>query len=128
MIIRVFFFTIFLPHIGRADFFERVFHNIEETRTDISQDIVGYSNDLDAFFSRNRTLYTRNATNIRLSNASSLLEGQGYQNDFDIRIRLKLPRTEDKLQFEFDQAVDDFQTGTSSYRSTRSSERDSGRQ
>lgn len=92
-------------------FFSRLFTEIEDTREGMSTFLVDKSNEIDLLFANPNYLATRNTTNLRLSNIAGVAEDEGFINDFDVSFKLNLPRSQDKLQFQFDQAVDDFRYG-----------------
>lgn len=94
---------------------EDLANGIEDQREYLSEQLMDVSNEIDVYFSNTQYLKTRNATNLRLSNESNFIEDTGYENNFDIALRLKLPRSEDKLQLEVDQQVDELQQGGSNY-------------
>lgn len=88
---------------------------LEQQREILSEQLLETSNDIDVYFSNTNYLKTRNATNLRLSNESNFIEDTGYENNFDIALRLKLPRSQDKLQLELDQQVNELRDGGSDY-------------
>lgn len=94
---------------------EKVAQEIEEQREYLSDQLMDVSNDIDVYFSNTTYLKTRNATNLRLTNESNFIEDTGYENNFDIALRLKLPRSENKLQLEIDQQVNELRQGGSDY-------------
>lgn len=94
---------------------EKLANSFEDQRQFLSDQLVDVSNDIDVYFSNTNYLKTRNTTNLRLSNESNFIEDTGYENNFDIALRLKLPRSQDKLQLEIDQQVDEFQRGGNEY-------------
>lgn len=94
---------------------EKLAKGFEEQREFLSAQLLEASNDIDVYFSNTNYLKTRNATNLRLSNESNFIEDTGYENNFDIALRLKLPRSQDKLQLEIDQQVNDLQRGGNDY-------------
>ena len=95
----------------KPNFFRRIFSGIEEERMYLSETLLDTSNEVDVFFSNQRYLKTRNATNLMLSNTVSAIEGDGVSNNFDLSLKLKLPRSQNKLQFQFDQQVDELRQG-----------------
>ncbi len=97
------------------NFIVEIAEGLEEKREQLSDQLLDTSNDIDVYFSNNAYLKTRNATNLRLSNESNFIEDTGYENNFDIALRLKLPRSEDKLQLEVDQQVNELRGGGSDY-------------
>lgn len=108
--------TILTPFaVAEDSLLEELGKSIEEQREFLSDQLIDTSNDIDVYFSNTQYLKTRNATNLRISNESNFIEDTGYENNFDIALRLKLPRSEDKLQLEVDQQVDEFQRGGSDY-------------
>lgn len=98
-------------------------NEVEAQREAVSDELIDISNKIDIYFSNTEYLTTRNATNLRVSNESDLVEGAGYHNNFNVALRLKLPRTSAKLQFELNQQIDQLQTATNSYTGLTSVER-----
>jgi len=78
---------------------------LEEVHAELSDDIVGVADGIDSFFVTRDVVDSRNTSHIRLGNAISMIEGEGVKNDFDFKLRLRLPQLKEKLQLEFE---DDF--------------------
>lgn len=95
-------------------FFSKLLSNLEDSREGMSTFLVDKSNEIDLLFANPNYLATRNTTNLRLSNTMKVADEEGFNNDFDISFKLNLPRSQDKLQFQFDQAVDEFRSGDGS--------------
>lgn len=66
----------------------------------LSQDIVGISESIDTFFVNDRIIDGRNRTHVRVLSALTTIEREGSQADVDFRLRFRLPRLEEKIQFE----------------------------
>jgi hypothetical protein len=101
--------------LAEESIIDSVAKEIEEQREYFSDQLLNASNSIDIYFSNNQYLKTRNATNLRISNESNFIEDTGYENNFDISLRLKLPRSQDKLQLEIDQQVDELRAGGNNY-------------
>lgn len=82
---------------------------MKDFHTNLSENIISVADTIDSFFINKSITDGRNRTNIRLSNITSSLEGQGVDNDFDFKLRLRLPHLKRKIQIEFedDALVDD---------------------
>ncbi len=66
----------------------------------LSQDIVGISESIDTFFVNDRIIDGRNRTHLRVLSALNTVEREGSRGDVDFRLRFRLPRLEEKIQFE----------------------------
>lgn len=66
----------------------------------LSQDIVGISESIDTFFVNDRIIEGRNRTHLRVLSALTTIERDGTQGNVDFRLRFRLPRLEEKIQFE----------------------------
>lgn len=75
---------------------------MKDFHTSVSEDVVSIANAIDSFFVNKNILDNRNRTNIRLANTSSWIESRGLDNDFDFRLRLRLPHLKRKIQIEFE--------------------------
>ncbi len=81
-------------------------HNFSDRMMDfhttVSEDVVSIANTIDSFFVNKTIMDNRNRTNVRLANTSSWIESRGLDNDFDFRVRLRLPNLKRKIQLEFE--------------------------
>lgn len=82
---------------------------VRDFHTELSEDIVSIADTIDSFFINRPITDGRNRTNIRLTNTTNWVEGDGVNNDFDFKLRLRLPHLKRKIQIEFedDSLVDD---------------------
>lgn len=111
--------------LAEESFVQENLNTIEKGRSELSEELISASNSIDEYFSNTAYLKTRNATNIRLTNQSALIEDSGYENNFDFAIRLKLPRSQNKLQLEIDNSVDALETERDTNQVYRNIDRDS---
>ncbi len=114
-----------LQSMAEESFVQENLNAIEKGRSELSEELISASNSIDEYFSNTTYLKTRNATNIRLTNQSALIEDSGYENNFDFAIRLKLPRSQNKLQLEIDNSVDAMETERDTNQIYRRIDRDS---
>ncbi len=82
---------------------------MRDFHTNMSENIVSMADTIDSFFINKAITDGRNRTNIRLSNTSNWIEKNGINNDFDFKLRLRLPHLKKRIQIEFedDALVDD---------------------
>ncbi|MBY0385696.1 hypothetical protein K2X05_11120 [bacterium] len=82
---------------------------MKDLHTNLSENIIGVADKIDSFFINKSITDGRNRTNIRLTNITSSIEEQGIRNDFDFKLRLRLPQLKRRIQIEFedDALVDD---------------------
>lgn len=116
--------TLVSASFAEESFIEQNLQTIEDGRKNLSEELISASNSIDEYFSNTSYLKTRNATNIRLTNQSALIEDSGYENNFDFAIRLKLPRSQNKLQLEIDNSVDALETERDTNQAYRRIDRD----
>jgi hypothetical protein len=85
---------------------------VKDFHTHLSEDIVSIADSIDTFFVNKNILDSRNRSNIRLTNTANIVEKRDFDNDFDFKIRLRLPHLLKKIQLEFeDEALVDDTVG-----------------
>lgn len=87
---------------------EDTFDDLAETHDQISEEIVKYAQQIDLYFANERFVYRRNNSYIRFVNAVIFAETRGIKNEFDFKLRLRLPFLKEKLQFEFDSEAQEY--------------------
>ncbi len=75
---------------------------VRDFHTEVSEDIVSVADSIDSFFINRPITDGRNRTNIRLTNTTNWIEASGVDNDFDFKLRLRLPHLKKKIQIEFE--------------------------
>jgi hypothetical protein len=81
---------------------ERFSDKMKNFHTNLSENIVSFADSIDSFFINRSITDGRNRTNIRLTNTTNSIEGSGVNNDFDFKLRLRLPHLKRKIQLEFE--------------------------
>lgn len=81
---------------------ERFSEKIRNFHTNLSENIVSIADSIDSFFINRSITDGRNRTNIRLTNTTNSIEESGVNNDFDFKLRLRLPHLKRKIQLEFE--------------------------
>ncbi len=81
---------------------ERFSERVKNFHTNLSENIVSVADSIDSFFINRSITDGRNRTNIRLTNTTNSIEGSGVNNDFDFKLRLRLPHLKRKIQIEFE--------------------------
>lgn len=84
-----------------------ILERMEDLHTELSDDIVGIADNIDAFFVNDPFVEGRNKTNAKINNSFIFLEDEGFRNDFDFKFRLRLPQLKEKLSLEFDDDFDE---------------------
>lgn len=79
---------------------------LDQLHTDIGYEIVESANSIDSFFVNERVIDGRNQTNFRIINTASMVEHHGFGNKAAFRLRLRLPKLQEKVQFELGQDDD----------------------
>lgn len=75
---------------------------VRDFHTSMSENIVAMADTIDSFFINKTITDGRNRTNVRLTNISNWVERNGVNNDFDFKLRLRLPHLRKKIQIEFE--------------------------
>ncbi len=81
---------------------EKFSQRVKKFHTNLSENIVSIADSIDSFFINRSVTEGRNRTNIRLTNTTNSIEGSGVKNDFDFKLRLRLPHLKRKIQIEFE--------------------------
>lgn len=85
-----------------------VLQTLDYIHDGLSEEITENAERIDSFFVNERVIDGRNQTNLRLLNTASVIEHQGFKNNADVRLRLRLPQLQEKVQFELGQQVDEY--------------------
>lgn len=80
---------------------EPFFSFLDGTQTYISGNVEALAQNLDEFFSSDKTLYKSSGTYIRLREDIISTEGEGLRVKGDVKLRLQLPLTQKKLRLSF---------------------------
>lgn len=77
------------------------FFYLDSTQSYISGNVEALAQNLDEFFSSDKTLYKTSGTYLRLREDIILTEGNGLRVKGDVKLRLQLPVTQKKLRLSF---------------------------
>lgn len=81
---------------------------LDQFHSDFTEEIVGDADRIDSFFINERVTDGHNQTNLRIINTASMVERNGFNDKVDFRFRLRLPKLEEKVQFEVGQQVEQY--------------------
>ena len=80
---------------------EPFFSFLDSTQTYLSGNVEALAQNLDEFFSSDKTLYQSSGTYLRLREDIISTEGNGLKVKGDVKLRLQLPVTQKKLRLSF---------------------------
>ena len=88
---------------------ERVWSFADQIQTFISSRILNWSDSIDTFFGVERLDREKRGSRLRLENSYTLIDGQDPVNNYKIRFRLALPKTQKRLNLVIDNIATPFE-------------------